>query len=181
METRHVSTKFPVQFAHVWHGGLETLMMKKSCPITSRLRGSEQSAHSRRDLQHLTEDDVRCSSSVSYLVMPDDLYDRNNENRLRLAPISYGKSPSNFKSKIKSITKTFFGRAKDNTAKQPSPFPIQLPPNDNVTKESSSHLMPLISLQSYDGSFALNEDLAAVLGKTLKEMEKGTRLEPAFI
>lgn len=44
---------------------------------------------------------------------------------------------------------------------------------DDSAKESVPLLLQLVSLQSYDGSFALNESLAVVLGKTLPELEKG--------
>ncbi|XP_037040285.1 von Willebrand factor A domain-containing protein 5A-like [Bradysia coprophila] len=44
---------------------------------------------------------------------------------------------------------------------------------DNAALGSSSTLMLLISLQSYDGSFTLNEALSQILGKTLQELKAG--------
>lgn len=102
---------------------------------------------------------VDCSESRSRsLVSGHEYFTTKSQKR---SFVSLKNINSSLKSKMKSITKNVFRRVEVE---------------DNIAKECSTPLMQLISLQSYDGSFTLNEALVPILGKTLKEMKAGIRL-----
>lgn len=99
-------------------------------------------------------------------LMHSDSSDCSSLSYCRTASIKSKKwmSASNFKSKItrRRVISRF----------------LQI--ENKTVEESPTLLMQLIILQSYDGSFTLNEALAPILGKTLKEMKAGICLEQAF-
>lgn len=100
---------------------------------------------------------------------------------------SWFPSAFNIKSKIQSIAKNLFDRADHNDASYCRVNSAEAQFNEveaiietNVQSDAanasiSSPLMQLINLQSYNGSFTLDEELPPILGKSLTDMLAGNR------
>ncbi|XP_037026786.1 von Willebrand factor A domain-containing protein 5A-like [Bradysia coprophila] len=169
METRFI----PNQLAHGWHGGYDlsasydraytlpahcTLQsaatngwFSSTSVIKSKIQSIAKNFFERSDPNDtLSERQRRLQATI---VQTDEVVDIMKTNVERVLERDVKLSPSD--DRCDCLSPNFFVRSDVNDAAHGC---------------SSSLLMSLINIQSYDGSFILNEDLVPILGKSLTEM-----------
>lgn len=161
MESRNV----PTQFAHGWHGGMMPQAMMCSAPPQLKMMqlcsgggplfgGQMKKCKSRAK---------RCSDSSMSFGSSSPVFGASMDLR------SFG---SAFSPTSPLMPLPNMGSTGDRSMSVSSDFT----PAEAEETASVTPLEKLISLQSFDGSFALDEKLCEILGRNLSELKKGTIL-----
>ncbi len=163
METRYV----PTQIAHGF-GGYDVgrrVRSRRSTPASENSRLSRQLHCSAPIVQPLPSRhrSSQLSSSYAFISSTPGVLLQNQQQQQSLGGGFSRPSPNASFSSTPQVFQLQGGRSM-NKMLTPSPGP----------------LMQLINLQSYDGSFALNEALASILKKTLTEMKAGKQIYKVF-